>query len=209
MPLPASRRALDVLDAAASRLGLARSAFDPPAAAAELAGIAARASDFARAEGLLADADSRELLLTVLSLRALGPRHVDLPVSERRFRAGCARVDRELRVEEDVRRDESGAALHRYRVPAQSGPISIVGRAFLIQEFFECEQYALRSRRHERARRAGRRRRGRGRRLGRDGALLRGRRGSRGTRALLRVRARTTCGSSSTTSTQTPPSARG
>ena len=143
LPLPASRRALDVLDAAASRVGLGRRAFDSGQAAGELASIAARAPDFARAEALLADAASRELLLRVLSLRVLGQRHVALPVSEREFYAGCQRVDREMRVEKDAMQDPTGASLHRYRVPVGSGSISLVGLAFLVQEFFVSEQYAL------------------------------------------------------------------
>jgi FkbM family methyltransferase len=52
-------------------------------------------------------------------------------------------VDRELRVAKDVMEDPTGASLHSYRVPVRSGSISMVGLAFLVQEFFVSEQYAF------------------------------------------------------------------
>lgn len=98
--LPRRRRVADALLALAERLGLSRRRLPDLAAAGALAAALERAPELARTEELLADRESRALLLTVLSLRALGPRHVALP--EPRFRAGCARVERELRVEAEA-----------------------------------------------------------------------------------------------------------
>lgn len=142
-PLPRRRRVADAVLALAGRLGLTRRDLAAAPAADALAAALDLAPDLARAEALLADRESRDLLLTVLSLRVLGPRHVALPVSEPRFRAGCARVDRDMREQAGAALGPGGTPMHRYRVPGQSGPLTVYGLAFQIQEFFVVEQYAF------------------------------------------------------------------
>jgi len=142
-PLSRRRRAVDAVAAGAARLGINRRAYDPGDAAARLAATVEHAEGLAATEALLADEASRDLLLALLSFRVLGPRHVALPVPERQFREDCGRVERELRVETDVLREMHGHPLHRYEIPGREGPVSVIGLAFLVHEFFGVEQYAL------------------------------------------------------------------
>ena len=142
-PLSGRRRAADALIAAAAGVGFSRRGYDPAEAAAALADALERAAGLARTETLLADQGSRDLLVALMSFRALGPRHTALPVAERRFRRECERVDAEMRVEDDVVREAHGHSLHRYAIPGREGPVALLGVAYLIHEIFEAEQYAL------------------------------------------------------------------
>jgi FkbM family methyltransferase len=137
------QRGLDVLDGAAGRAGLSRRRYGARKAADSLAEIVGEADGLARTEELLSDQHSRDLLLTVLSLRVLGPKHVELPVPQRVFRAACARLERDCRVEEDVARSPEGHPLHRYELRGRNDPVSLIGVAYQAHEFFGIEQYAL------------------------------------------------------------------
>ena len=143
-PLSLRGRVRDALDIASARSGMRRTR--PPAADvdAALSRARTRADGLARTHGLLSDAESRDLLLTVLSLRALGPRRVALPVEEPAFRRACASIERDLRVARAVATSPDGTPLDRFEVPGSEGPISLTAVAFLVHEFFGLEQYALR-----------------------------------------------------------------
>ena len=143
-PLSPRQRAADMSMALVNRAGLVRRGYSPDEAAATLSLALQSADQLVETEELLADRASQELLMTLLSFRALGPRHVALPVSEKTFREGCKRVDRDLRVAENVLTGPHGAQLHRYEVPGRDGPVTLTGAAFLVHEFFGVEQYALR-----------------------------------------------------------------
>jgi len=142
-PLPAGERLRDALASVAARTGMRRPAF-PASATAALRRAETMGDGLACTRDLLADAESRDLLLTVLSLRALGPRRVALPVEEPAFRRACASIERELRVAEAVATSPHGMPLDRFEVPGSDGPISLTAVAFLVHEFFGLEQYALR-----------------------------------------------------------------
>jgi FkbM family methyltransferase len=135
-PLPLRRRAVNALQ----RAGLRTPSVDE----ARLARLEALADGLARTERLLADDASRELLMTVLSLRVLGPRRVALPVTQPAFRAACARIERECRQAEAVDATDTGAPLHSYGIEAPGGPVTLIGLAYLVHEFFGEELYALR-----------------------------------------------------------------
>jgi FkbM family methyltransferase len=135
-PLPLRRRVANAVQHAGLRL--------PPADDARLARLEALADGLEGTEALLVDPASRELLMTVLSLRVLGPRRVELPVSQPAFRAACARIERELRREEAAEATGDGAPLDRYEIDARGGPVTLIGLAYLVHEFFGEELYALR-----------------------------------------------------------------
>lgn len=143
-PLSARRRALDALESAGRPAGFGRRHFSPETAGETLAQIAALAEGLARTEALLADATSKELLLDLLCLRVLGEHHARMPVTQRAFRKRCARIEAELREAEAVAHTSDGAPLNRYRVEAAGGTVRLIGLGFLVEEFFEGEQYALR-----------------------------------------------------------------
>jgi len=143
-PPAARRRLANAVAAVMGRVGFTRRRFVPEQAAGVLTAAIELADGLARTEELLADARSRELMLTVFSLRALGPGHVKLPVSEWAFNQECARIDRDLRVIEDAARSPLDLPLHRYELRGRHGPVAVLGLAFLVQEFFVRKQYALR-----------------------------------------------------------------
>lgn len=143
-PLSIRGRLRDAVAVAGARSGV-RHARSPAAAAdTALRGAQTRADGLARTHDLLSDDESRDLLFTVLSLRALGPQRVELPVEEPTFRRACASIERDLRVAEAVATSPHGTLLDRFEIPASEGPVSLIGAPFLVHEFFGLEQYALR-----------------------------------------------------------------
>jgi FkbM family methyltransferase len=140
---PRRTRAADAALGLAARAGFTRRGFGATGAARRLARSLHRAEEFGALESLLADQASRDLLMTLLSFRALGPRHVALPVSQRAFRTACKRIDRRMRVRKAVARDTYGHLLHQYEIPASNATVSYVGIAHVIQEIFVEPQYAF------------------------------------------------------------------
>jgi FkbM family methyltransferase len=141
--LPWRRKAIDSLEAFGARGGFSRRHFLPEDAGPTLAEMARHLDGLAHTDQLLVDPESRELLLDVLTLRALGGHHGRIPVTEREFRGECARIEAQQREATDVERTAAGLALHRYGVPAAGGTVSVIGLGFLVQEFFGEEQYAF------------------------------------------------------------------
>ncbi len=143
LPLSRRRRALDALERAGAHGRFARRHYEPELAGPALAEISALAEGLERTSGLLADAASRELLIDVLCMRVLGEHHVTLPVSQSDVRAAAHRLDTTCREATAVDRAAGGEPLHRYRVAACGGDVRVIGRAFMVHEFFGEEQYAL------------------------------------------------------------------
>ncbi len=143
LALTRRRRALDALERAAAPGRFARRHYEPEVAAPVLADITTHAPGLARTSELLADDRSRELLLDVLCVRVLGEHHVRLPVSQADVRDAAAQLDATAREAEAVERTHTGEPLHRYRVRGAGGDVQLIGRAFMVHEFFGDEQYAL------------------------------------------------------------------
>ena len=108
-----------------------------------LAEITGQAEGLARTSELLADDRSRELLLDVLCVRVLGDHHVRLPVSQSDVRDAAAELDATAREAEAVEQTRGHGPLHRYRVQGAGGDVRLIGRAFMVHEFFGERQYAL------------------------------------------------------------------
>ncbi|HYI38647.1 MAG TPA: FkbM family methyltransferase [Thermoleophilaceae bacterium] len=142
-PITTRRRAVDALEAAGARAGMARRHYSPESSGRALAEIAAHAEGLARTSELLADDESRDLLLDILATRVLGDHHASLPVTQRNFRDAVQRIDADWREAEDVARSQYDMPLHRYRVAARGGEIRLLGVAFMVHEFFGEEQYAF------------------------------------------------------------------
>ena len=132
-------RVRDLLHGALARAGFGRRGYDRGEAARFLARLGPLLDGLERTDGLLADERSRELLVDLLAFRALGPRHVRLPVTIDGFWHEAARVDAELR---------TGPApglvpqFGTYRIPGREGPITLLGLPTQVVEFFVLEQYA-------------------------------------------------------------------
>jgi FkbM family methyltransferase len=141
---PRSLRAKDALARTAARAGFARRRFDVEPAAEALAGIAASLPGLERTYELLADERSRELLVRLLTFRALGPRHVALPVRGDRLQESCDRIDRELRAGPSTVASPYGNELGLYELSGRSGRVRLNANALAVHEFFELEQYAYR-----------------------------------------------------------------
>jgi len=132
-------RVRDLLHGALARAGIGRRGYDRAQAALLLARLAPLIDGLERTDRLLADWRSRELLVDLLAFRALGPRHVRLPVTIDGFWREAARVDSELRI-------GPAAGLvpqfGTYRIPGREGPITLLGLPTQVVEFFVLEQYA-------------------------------------------------------------------
>ena len=143
LPLSRRRRALDAVERIGARGRFARRHYEPDVAGPVLAEITGLAPGLARTSELLADDLSRELLLDVLCVRVLGDHHVRLPVSQAHVRDAAAELDATSREAEAVEHTRDHAPLHRYRVRGRGGDVRLIGRAFMVHEFFGEEQYAL------------------------------------------------------------------
>jgi FkbM family methyltransferase len=141
---PAGLRARDAVARAAARAGFARRRFDVEPAAEALARIAAGLPGLERTHELLADDRSRELLVRLLAFRALGPRHVALPVRGDRLQAACDRIERERRTGAATVEAPYGGLFGLYELSGRSGPVRINAHPIAVYEFFELEQYAYR-----------------------------------------------------------------
>lgn len=132
-------RARDLALALLARAGFARRGYDAAEAAMFLARLAPLLEGLQRTDRLLADERSRELLVDLLAFRALGPRHVRLPVTIEGFWREAARVDSEMRTG-----PASGPVpqFGTYRIPGREGPITLLGLPTQVVEFFVLEQYA-------------------------------------------------------------------
>lgn len=133
---------------AISRTGFARRQFGLTKASRSLSQTLSMVDGLARTYELLGDAHSRELLLELLVLRALGPKHAELPVTATTYWSECGRIDQTMRAAvaepESDHRALLGIPLHRYWVPAQNGRIELSGWPKMLVEVFVLEQYAYR-----------------------------------------------------------------
>lgn len=141
------RRLKSFVSDAIARAGFAQRHFGLAHATESLSETMATLEALERTHGWLGDEHSRQLLLDLLILRALGPKHASLPISAVDYWAGCASVERSMRVSGG---DAIGAPalvgipLHRYAVPGRNGRIELFSWAKLIVEIFRLEQYAYR-----------------------------------------------------------------
>ena len=109
----------------------------------ELARILLLQADYARGYALLADAYSRRVYLDLLSFRALGPRHVRLPINTASYWREYARDDLHV-VERDTGRASMGAldwSLNRYDVKGKTGTLHLYMTAGSYQYYFVTRSY--------------------------------------------------------------------
>ena len=135
-------RVRDLATRVAARAGFARMRFDPRQAGERLEEIIEHLPGLRRTHDLLADQRSREVLLSVLRFRVLGPGHEPLPVSRRRFWDAVARTESVRRVAADALETPYEVQVDLYEIPGQEGPIRYFGNAQEVVEFFDLEQYA-------------------------------------------------------------------
>lgn len=134
-------RLRDLALAGAGNVGLSRRRFDPLQAGNQLAEIVEHLDGLSETFSMLADRRSRELLMTVLRFRVLGPGHVRLPLSRRELWERYAAVEQDRLLARAVLRSPHGNYLDLLETPGRSGPVRLVGSALQIVEFFDLAQY--------------------------------------------------------------------
>ncbi|MFZ0040963.1 MAG: FkbM family methyltransferase [Solirubrobacteraceae bacterium] len=117
-------RCRDVVERLAGRVGFSRRHFDPDLAAAQVMRVIAQSAGLQATYGLLGDEPSRQALIDIVKLRALGPYHSPLRITPAAYRARQEYADRVLRRAEATfdTPDPYFSSLSLYELPVPGGP---------------------------------------------------------------------------------------
>lgn len=103
--------------------------------------IVLHSKELQRTYDMLADDASRELLVSVLAFRALGSRHVRLPLNGPRYWDGAKMIERDLLRAKDTHRLPGGISLDDYDLAPSGIPIRMRGHTLNVLNAFMLQQY--------------------------------------------------------------------
>lgn len=138
-------RIRDVVERVAGRAGFSRRHFDPEIAAAEVTRLIAQSAGLQTSYGLLADEPSRQALVDLVKLRALGPYHSPLRVTPAEYRARQQHADRTLRRSPATFHtpDPFFSSLSLYELPVPGGaPIRLHSHSVDVVSVYLLDQYS-------------------------------------------------------------------
>jgi FkbM family methyltransferase len=142
--LLARERCRDLVERVAGRAGFSRRHFDPEIAAEQVMRVVAQSAGLQKTYGLLADEPSRQALIDLVTLKALGPYHSPLRVTPASYRSRQEYADRELRRVEATFEipDPFFPSLSLYELPVPgSAPIRLHSHSVDVVSVYLLDQY--------------------------------------------------------------------
>jgi FkbM family methyltransferase len=128
----------------ARKQGFVRARAEGPGSATRLAAVLDHLERLSRVHARLADAQSRSLLIELLTFRILGPDHIRLPTGDARYWSERDSLDGRFLRRRAGSRSPGGMALDEYALPGVHEPIRVQAHRLDILNVFRLEQYAYR-----------------------------------------------------------------